>query len=196
MPNSTTSGPKGLSRRYRPPGKVSDLYVLYVASCGKRGGEPASPQFFRRIWHTGSTLSVGHFHQNIVGRSRACVRLCMCVSACVCDPENRSNTPRHKTPPGASLLGSSLGHRAIGLEWCGADIWANLEPGNQSSNKHCTTVYCILYMYACVHLRTLCEHTCACVCSCMCTSHAHARTRFARVPCSPKPAGISKLGGR
>ena len=45
--------PSGLTRRYLPPGKLSDLYLVYVASCTKGSCKAACAEHFRRVWRRG-----------------------------------------------------------------------------------------------------------------------------------------------
>jgi hypothetical protein len=46
-------GPVGLKVRYLPPGRLSDLYLVFVASCTKNRQDAASAEHFRRIWKKG-----------------------------------------------------------------------------------------------------------------------------------------------
>lgn len=46
-------GPEGLSCRWLPPGKLMDLYLVFMAFCSTRGEKPASVRHFRRIWRSG-----------------------------------------------------------------------------------------------------------------------------------------------
>ena len=46
-------GPEGLAKRYLPPGKASDLFLVYVASCTHRNQTAAGMTHFRRAWRKG-----------------------------------------------------------------------------------------------------------------------------------------------
>ena len=45
--------PAGLTVRHLPPGRVSDLYLLYLGTCFKDGSKPGSATHFRRVWKNG-----------------------------------------------------------------------------------------------------------------------------------------------
>ncbi len=59
LDQESREGPAGLAKRYLPPGRLSDLFLLYVASCQASKQTPASAETFRRVWRSGWSDALG-----------------------------------------------------------------------------------------------------------------------------------------